>query len=72
MVPVFGRSHVLPLGEDPDEVGLIVETAVITYLGDAQRGIYQHLAGLRHSQVVHISDERDSCFLLEEMTESGI
>ena len=29
MVPVFDRSHVLSLGENPDEVGLVVESAVV-------------------------------------------
>ena len=32
MIPILYRGHIFSFCKDPDEVGFVVETAVITYL----------------------------------------
>ena len=72
MIPILDRGHVLSLGKDSDEVGLVVESAVITDFRCTQRGIDKEFARLCDTQVVDVCDERDSCLLLEEMAECGV
>ena len=72
MVPIFDRSHILSFREDPDEVGFVVETAVIAYFRCAERRVCQQLACFCHSEVVYIGDEGYAGLSLEEMTECRI
>ena len=57
MIPIFDRSHILALCEDADKVRLVVEAAVIAYLGSAQRGAGEKITGLGHTQVIDICYE---------------
>lgn len=72
MVPVFDRSHILSFGEDPDEIGLVVETAVIADFRCAERRICQQFTSFCYSEVVYIGDEGYAGLSLEEMTECRI
>ena len=69
MVPIFDSGHILTLCKYADEIGLIVETAVIAYLRGAQGCARQKIARLCNSKVIDIGNERDTCLLLEEMAE---
>ena len=57
MIPVFYRSHILAFCEDANEVRLIVEAAVIAYLGGAERGAGQKVTGLSHTEIIDICYE---------------
>ena len=69
MVPVLDRSHILTLCKYADEIGLVVEAAVIAYLRGAQGRAGQKITGLCYPKVIDICNERDTCLLLEEMAE---
>ena len=72
MIPILDRGHVLPLGEDSDEVGLVVEAAVVADFRCTQRCVDKELARLCNTQVIDVCDKRDSCLFLEEMAEGGV
>ena len=72
MIPIFDRSHIFSFRKEPDEVGLVVESAVIAYFGCAQVCVCKQVAGFCHPEVVDVGDEGDACLLLEEMAECGI
>ena len=72
MIPIFNRGHIFSFGEYPDEVGLVVEAAVVAYLRCASGGAGQQVAGLCHSQVVDIGDEGYAGLSLEEMAECRV
>ena len=57
MIPILYRGHILAFGEYADEIRFIVETAVIAYLGYAQRGAGEKITGLGHTQVIDICYE---------------
>ena len=57
MIPVLYRSHILAFSKNADEIRFIVETAVIAYLGRAQRGAGEKITGLGHTQVIDICYE---------------
>ena len=69
MVPILDRGHILTFGKYADEIGLIIEAAIIAYLRSAQRCAGQKVAGLCNPQVIDVGNERDTCLLLEEMAE---
>ena len=69
MVPVLDRSHILTLCKYADEIGLVVEAAVIAYLRGTQGRAGQKITGLCYPKVIDIGNERDTCLLLEEMAE---
>lgn len=72
MIPIFYRGHIFSFSEDPYEVGLVVESAVIAYLRRAQCCICKQVAGFGDSQIVHIRDERDARLSLKEMAECRV
>ena len=72
MIPILYRGHIFSFSEDPYEVGLVVETAVVTDLRRAQGGVCKQVAGFGDSQIVHIRDERDAGLSLEEMAECRV
>ena len=71
MIPILDRRHVLSLRKYPDEIGFVVESAIITDLGGAERRIDEQFTRPCYTKVVYIRDEGYACLLLEEMTECG-
>lgn len=57
MIPILYRSHILAFSEYADEVRFIVESAVIAYLGSAQRSAGKEITSLGHTQVIDICYE---------------
>ena len=57
MISVFDRSHTLSFSEDSDEVGLIVESAVIADFRCACGGVGKHVTRLGNPEVVDVCDE---------------
>ena len=69
MIPILNRSHIFSFCEDPDKVGLVVESAFVTYLGCAYCRVCQQIASLCHSEVVYIGDKGNIGLSFKEMTE---
>ena len=57
MIPIFYGGHIFSFCKDSDEVGFVVEAAVITDLGSAQFGVGQQFAGLCYSEIINVSNE---------------
>lgn len=57
MIPILDRGHILAFGEYTDEVRLIVESAVIAYLGSTERSTGQKVAGLGYAEIIDICYE---------------
>lgn len=57
MIPILNRSHILAFSKDADEVRLIVEAAVIAYLGCTQGSAGQKITGLGYSKIIDICYE---------------
>ena len=57
MIPIFNRGHIFSFCKEPDEVGLVVEAAVIAYLRGAESGVCKQVAGLCNPEVVDVCDE---------------
>jgi hypothetical protein len=57
MIPILYRGHIFSFCKESDEVGLVVETAVITYFRRAQGGVGEQFACLCDPEVVHVCDE---------------
>ena len=72
MIPILDRRHVLSLRKYPDEIGFVVETAVIAYFGCAQIGVCKQITRFCDPEIVYVGYEGYSCLLLEEVTESGV
>ena len=72
VISVLYRGHVFSFGEESDEVGFVVESAVVADLGCAEVCVCQQLACFRHSDVVDIGYEGYACLFLEEVAECGI
>ena len=72
MIPILYRGHIFSFSKDPDEVGLIVESAVVAYLRGTQGGVCKQVAGLGDPEIVHVCDEGNSGLSLEEMAERRV
>ena len=72
MIPILYRGHIFSFCKDPDEVGLVVEAAVVAYLRGAQGSVCKQVAGLGNSEVVHVCDEGNAGLSLEEMAERRV
>ena len=69
MIPILYRGHIFSFREESDEVGFVVEAAVVTDFRRAELGVCQQVASLRYPQVVDVCDERNIRLSFEEMTE---
>ena len=57
MIPILYRGHILAFGKYADEIRFIVESAVIAYLGSAQRGTGKKITSLGYTQIIDICYE---------------
>ena len=72
MIPILYRGHIFSFGKESDEVGLVVESAVIAYLRGTQVCIGKQIACFRNPEIIDICYEGYAGLLLEEVAESGI
>ena len=69
MIPIFDRGHIFSFCKEPDEVGLIVESAVIADLRGAKSGVREQVTGLCNPKIVDVGDKGYARLFFEEMAE---
>ena len=70
--PVVAGGGSFLLLEDADEVGQVIEPAIVTDFGDTRGGVRQHAAGLGDAQVGDVLDKGGVGLLLEEVAEGRL
>ena len=72
MIPILYRGHIFSFCKDSDEVGFVVESAVIAYLRCTQVCIGKQIACFRNPEIIDICYEGYAGLLLEEVAEGGV
>ena len=72
MIPILNRGHIFSFREESDEVGFVIEAAVVTDLRSAELCVCKQVASFCHPQIIDVCDERDIGLSLEEMTECRV